>query len=228
MAQRRNPKHLTFDPYFFEKQARAGQDYTLEETFQQIYEAGHWNADSVSGSGSTDEQTRQLHIALPALLESLKAEVLLDLPCGDLSWMHTIDLPVDTYIGADLIPDLVARNRERFAALNRHFEVLDLTCDLLPKADVLLCRDCLVHFSFEDFGRALANIKRSPIRFLLTTTFPNTTVNEDITTGDWRTLNLERAPFNFPPSLALLNEHCTESDGRYADKSLGLWRVEDL
>jgi hypothetical protein len=46
--------------------------------------------------------------------------------------------------------------------------------------------------------------------------------------GDWRLLNLEAAPFGFPPADAILNEECTEAGGAYADKSLGVWRVADL
>ncbi|MEO8451290.1 MAG: hypothetical protein ABI647_15960 [Gemmatimonadota bacterium] len=89
----------------------------------------------------------------------------------------------------------------------------------------MLCRDCLVHLSFADVGRALANIRSARITYLLTTTFPEEALNVDIATGDWRPLNLEREPFSFPPPLALLPEGCTEGDGRFQDKSLGLWLV---
>jgi hypothetical protein len=41
-------------------------------------------------------------------------------------------------------------------------------------------------------------------------------------------LNLQYAPFLFPAPLAVINESCTEAGGDYADKSLALWRVEDL
>lgn len=41
-------------------------------------------------------------------------------------------------------------------------------------------------------------------------------------------INLERAPFGFPPPLELVNEGCTEGDGRFADKSLALWRIAEL
>lgn len=47
-------------------------------------------------------------------------------------------------------------------------------------------------------------------------------------TGDWRPLNLERPPFNFPPPAELLAEGCTEAEGRFLDKSLGLWAIKDL
>ena len=98
----------------------------------------------------------------------------------------------------------------------------------LPSADLLLCRDCLVHLSFQDAGQALANIRRSTIGYLLTTTFPGEADNQDIVTGDWRPLNLERPPFSFPAPLDRIKEGCTEAGGRFGDKSLALWAVADL
>jgi hypothetical protein len=41
-------------------------------------------------------------------------------------------------------------------------------------------------------------------------------------------LNLQLPPFNFPAPLRLIEENCTEDGGKYADKSLGLWRLSDL
>ena len=52
--------------------------------------------------------------------------------------------------------------------------------------------------------------------------------NIDIVTGDWRPLNLERPPFGFPPAHELINEQCSEGNGAFRDKSLGLWRIADL
>jgi hypothetical protein len=106
--------------------------------------------------------------------------------------------------------------------------VLDLTRDRLPPADLLFCRDCLVHLSYADIRRALGNAVRSDILHILTTTFPDGETNEDIVTGDWRVLDLERAPFHLPAPMRILNEGCTEGGGVFADKSLGLWRAEDL
>ncbi|MEQ9667454.1 MAG: hypothetical protein RLO19_03765 [Coleofasciculus sp. G2-EDA-02] len=99
---------------------------------------------------------------------------------------------------------------------------------MLPTAEFLLCRDCLVHFSFADIHRTLNNIKISGIAYLLTTTFPDCSENEDITTGDWRLLNLEKPPFYFPKPLQLLNERCSDGGGQFQDKSLELWRVQDI
>ena len=52
--------------------------------------------------------------------------------------------------------------------------------------------------------------------------------NQDAMDGDWRLLNMEAAPFGWPPALVILNEGCSEGGGAYADKSLGVWRISDL
>lgn len=85
-----------------------------------------------------------------------------------------------------------------------------------------------MRLSFADIERALANIQRSGISYLLATTFPDEPANRDITAGDWRPLNLEKGPFRFLAPVEALREGCTEQGGLFADKSLGLWRVADL
>jgi SAM-dependent methyltransferase len=219
---------VDFDPVHFATRASRGEQLTPLETFRQIHHTNHWgNAESRSGPGSAGNQTAVLQAELPRLLRRFEVTTLLDLPCGDANWMSTISLPGVRYLGADLVPEVIQRNREQHPA-DLRFEVLDLMTSPLPSADLLLCRDCLVHLSFADVQRAMANIRRSPITWLLTTTFPAQSRNEEIVTGDWRPINLELAPFNLPQAELLLNERCTEQDGRFADKSLGLWRVSDL
>ena len=197
--------------------------------FRHAYATNHWaGAESPSGPGSSFEQTDAIRRGLPALCRRLEVRTLLDLPCGDCSWMATIDLGVERYIGADFLPELIEANRRRYAGSGREFQVLDLLSSPLPAADLVLCRDCLVHLSFADINRAIANLRKARALYLLTTTFPAQSTNEDIHTGDWRPLNLEVAPFHWPPPQDILIEGCTEGSGLFADKSLGLWRVDAL
>jgi hypothetical protein len=98
----------------------------------------------------------------------------------------------------------------------------------LPRSDVILCRDCLVHLSYDDVHRTLGNFKCSATTYLLTTTFTSLAANSDIVTGQWRPLNLQLPPFSFPSPLKIIVEGCTEAGGRYADKSLALWRLSDI
>lgn len=228
MTQGRRDR-VGFDTTFFARRAAESGTLPAAEAFRHAMQANHWHgAESVSGPGSSLEQTARIRAALPALCRRLRVKTLLDLPCGDCHWMSQVALEGVDYIGADLLPELVAANQQRHGATGRRFVALDLMTDPLPAADLLLTRDVLVHLSFADAARAIANIRAAEIRWLLTTTFAAQEVNEDVVTGDWRPLNLQRAPFHFGPPVELINEGCTEGDGAFADKSLGLWAVSDL
>jgi hypothetical protein len=135
---------------------------------------------------------------------------------------------VEHYIGLDVVWDLIEHHLRENAAPGRTFMRGDLTVDVLPNADAILCRDCLVHLSFDDAASALRNFQRSGSRFLLTTTFIGRGPNEDIETGWWRPLDMEAPPFSWPPPLALVDERCTHTGGIYRNKRLGLWALSDL
>jgi hypothetical protein len=199
-----------------------------EDIFRDKFARNAWRgAESVSGTGSDLEQTRVVIQELPRLLRGLGVSTLLDLPCGDFNWMRQVDLSGVRYIGADVVPEIVAHNA-RFATQQITFTRLNLLTGPLPRVDAIFCRDCLVHLSFADIERALTNIVHSGSTYLITTTFPDRSANVDIPTGRWRVLNLQAPPFNFPPPLRLLVEQCTEGDGKYRDKSLGVWRIADI
>ena len=220
---------VPFDPEYFRRRADAGEDVTAIDAFRHALTSNHWaGAESPSGPGASFQQTAAIRNALPELVRRLGVHTLLDLPCGDCSWMCTVDLGATRYIGGDILPELIAHNSRQHAAPRREFRVLDLLSSPLPQADLVLCRDCLVHLAFADIERAVSNLRASGIAWLLTTTFPDQAMNEDIRTGDWRPLNLERAPFNWPAPVELIDEQCTEGGGVFADKSLGLWRIDAL
>ena len=164
--------------------------------------------------------------AVAELLSAMRIQTLLDAPCGDFNWADRLTDVVDAYIGVDIVGELIARNSREYGGGNRTFIVADLTRDPLPKSDLVLCRDCLVHFPFADIWATLANFKRSGAEYLLTTTFVGRAVNRNIRLGRWRPLNLEAAPFHFPPPLEVIDEQCTHSGGIYRDKRLGLWRMD--
>jgi hypothetical protein len=202
-----------------------------EKLFDYIFRNNMWGGEaSRSGIGSSSIETEQLRREIPALLRRVGATSLLDIPCGDFNWMCELPLDGVRYIGADIVPDIVERNRQKFGDIKgvREFTRLDMVSDPLPRADVVLCRDCLVHLSFDNIRAALSNLVASGSTFLLATTFYDHKVNADIEDGDWRMLNLERPPFSFPPATALIVEGAAEGGGAYGDKSLGLWRIGDL
>lgn len=222
------PAVLAHERFVADRDNFAGLD--LAARFERIEKTNLWGAaSSVSGLGSEDLATAAIRDALPPWLQRLGARSLLDAPCGDAGWIGRIKLGLD-YTGVDIVPSLIEANNQRVARgeLMGRFLVADITRDALPQADVILCRDCLVHLSFDNIARAVANFRASGARFLLATTFPEWDANRDCEDGDWRALNMEKAPFNWPAPRGLINERCEEGGGGWRDKSLALWRLDGL
>ena len=169
-----------------------------------------------------------LRVELPKALRELGTGVLLDAPCGDFGWMQYVDLTDIDYIGGDIVPSIVAQNQRLRANESRRFIELDLTRDKLPDADVLLCRDCLVHLSYANIRAVFANIARSNVRYVFMTSFPGRRDNYDISDGDWRALDFQAPPFSLPEPALTIVEECAEEEGAYADKSLLAWPMEVL
>ncbi|TAK53891.1 MAG: class I SAM-dependent methyltransferase [Bacteroidetes bacterium] len=196
--------------------------------FTRIYKRHIWgNRETVSGAGSTIESTSNVRRELPILLKELGAKSLLDIPCGDFHWFQEINFELEKYIGADIVGELIELNARRYAGKRISFICLDITKDALPSADVLLCRDCLVHLSTRNILRVVRNIKSTSARYLITTTFPDVKENIDVPTGSFRPINLQLPPFNFPMPMRLLYEYTIEGEPSLR-KCLGVWRVEYL
>ncbi|MGY3650396.1 hypothetical protein ACVWW2_005687 [Bradyrhizobium sp. LM4.3] len=169
------PPVLAHERFAADRDSFAGLDLVARfERFERIEQTNLWGAtSSVSGLGSEDAATAAIREALPLLLQRLGVRSLLDAPCGDAGWIGRMRLDLD-YTGIDIVPSLIAANNGRAARgeLSGRFLVADITRDALPCADVVLCRDCLVHLSFDNIVRAVDRFRTSGARFLLVTTFP--------------------------------------------------------
>lgn len=197
---------------------------TPGEVFGEIYRRNIWGyKETASGGGSTLHNTQRVRESLPGLIGDLGVRTLLDLPCGDFHWLSKIELPVSRYIGGDIVPELVERTADQHTRPDRTFLRIDLCNDPLPEADLLLCRDCFIHLSEDMIFRAIDNILRSNIRYLLTTTFPDGR-NRSIRTGDFFNIDLCASPYNFPAPARVLEDWVPPFDRR----QLALWEVESL
>ncbi|MBN2020611.1 MAG: class I SAM-dependent methyltransferase [Sedimentisphaerales bacterium] len=197
-----------------------------KRVFTEIFHGKKWgDRDSLSGPGSDIVQTEAVRRNLTLLIKEMNCKSLLDVPCGDFFWMKLVEMDVE-YIGGDIVDELARNNQEQYGDNSHRFITLDLLQDELPRVDLILCRDCLVHFSNRHVFRALRNIKSSGSTYLLTTTFVGRKKNEDIPTGKWRPVNLQLPPFSFPTPIKLINEEYPLEN--YRDKHLGLWKTDDI
>jgi hypothetical protein len=82
----------------------------------------------------------------------------------------------------------------------------------------------MIHFPDEAIQNALNQFRRSTMRCLLATTYPNARINTDIKYGQVRHLNLCAPPFDLPPPFTILREDDDPKTGRV----IGVWRRSDI
>jgi hypothetical protein len=200
----------------------------IQKKFTDIfYNNSFVGSDSISGPGSDLTQTEVIRNEIPKLFEKYRIKSFIDAPCGDLYWMQHVKLEGISYIGIDIVKELIIINTKKFNNSTKKFACKNIITDKLPNADLVLIRDCWVHLNSKDVFSCINNLKRNSIRYLLTTSFTSLTSNRELI-NIWRPLNLELAPFNFPTPIIIMNENCTEEGGIYSDKSLLMWEISEL
>ena len=202
---------------------------TNQERFEMIYNENFWESnESRSGIGSEIKNTKEVLRAIKLIIKQYKIRSIIDIPCGDFNWMSSLDMENIDYKGFDIVRSVIKENNIKYKKPNVNFYYSDIINSELPKGDLILVRDCLVHFSLKDIKKSIFRIKQSKSTYLLSTSFVNLEKNTDIYTGDWRPINLEKEPFNFPKPIITINEECDEMDGIYSDKCICLWEIEEL
>ncbi len=199
----------------------------VEEVFTEIYQTNAWGSqETVSGTGSELNVTEKMRSEFSALIKQLGVTSIADAPCGDLNWMMHVDLGTCRYIGIDIVQEIIENNIKIFGG-TKEFKHLNLLENIIEQVDLILCRDMLVHLTYEQIFIAMRNFKQSGSKYILMTTDVLKQKNSDLkSTGGWRNLNFEQPPFNFPKPLALIEDKPLES--QYPGKCLGLWSLEDL
>ena len=196
------------------------------EAFSKIYSDNMWgDAESASGWGSTLSYTKVVRKHLDRLLVDMKIDTFLDAPCGDFNWMQHVSLPPRTsYVGGDIVPELIAGLNQRYASDRCRFQVIDIVKGPIPPADLWLCRDVLFHLTNADALRVLRNFADSSIPFLMTTTYDFVKSNADARPGGFRYINLMLPPFGLGKPRTRIADFVAPAPPRY----LALWHREDV
>jgi SAM-dependent methyltransferase len=194
--------------------------------FTRYYHTNNWgSSESISGPGSTLEYTKNIRKEIPKMVKKFSIKTILDIPCGDWNWFKKIKFydEVD-YTGGDIVDEIVDANNEKYGNERRRFINIDITKDKLPKADLLICRACLYHFSYADIFDTLNNFLSADIKYILTDGHSLCKENHDIETGQFRLFNLELPPFNFSKPILYIDDWIQ----RYPVCRLGLWEKSML
>ena len=132
-----------------------------------------------------------------------------------------LDIGDVTYIGVDIVTEMIDINRTLYGTSRSAFFKLNVVQQVVPEVDLILCRQSLNHLPLADIHATISNFNASRSTYLLATHFPNIERNVDVVTGRCRGLDLTLRPFHFPEPIAILSED-------QSDQCLALWRLADI
>ena len=182
-----------------------------EQVFKYIYDNNIWGGKSLSGPGSELENTKNLRLFISEFIEKYDIKSMIDAPCGDMFWFSKLKLDDVQYYGYDIVDDIIVNNKKKFKDRKNYiFEKKDVVLEKLPKADLIMCRDLIIHLPIEAVFVLIKNFIRSEAKYLLITQhvvlndkYP---MNTDIKVGSFAFRNLTLPPFNFPAPKLLVPE----------------------
>ena len=174
------------------------------------------------------EETVAVREALLEVIRTSGVRTILDIPCGDMAWMRHVELPDGvTYMGADVSPALIARNKAAFERPGGryHFAVADavegdallqIRIDGKPP-DLIFCRHMAYHLPPADNIKVLARFEQTGAPLLMMTTYLRADANLDpYVLAQGHPVNLFRAPYCVRDAERLYRDN-----GR--DIYMGLW-----
>ncbi|RXG13267.1 methyltransferase [Leeuwenhoekiella aestuarii] len=188
--------------------------WPTKDAMQQVYEKNLWGGRDTSfysGAGSHDRETVQPYIEeVIAFFKSLEnPPVVCDLGCGDFNVGKELVSYTQAYKAVDIVPELIAHNKNTFKSKQLTFDTIDLANDALPEGDVALVRQVLQHLSNAEIQRIVNQLYAYPY-VILTEHVPEAefTPNIDIISGQGIRLkkhsgvDLLAPPFNFKVKAA--------------------------
>jgi SAM-dependent methyltransferase len=214
-----------------ERVVSSSGEQSLERIFTWRFRTNYWGSEETrSGRGSELRQTNEVRNAVLKILDHYKIQSVIDAGCGDLNWQKRVSglLNSTNYIGIDVVEELISLNRNSYGHMGARFVHADITSDKIPTADLVICRDCLVHLPNRQIINALRQISASNSKYLLTTTYPSERVNDDSSDGRWRPLNLSAHPFGLPDPIEFFNTDFLDNGRNHPGNGLGLWLVSSL
>ena len=172
--------------------------------FADFYKPGSaWGGSS--GPGSSAYHTIEYRAYLQKFLAMNQITSVIDIGCGDWRFSQHVDFSGIRYIGLDVVPEVIDQNQHRFGGDNISFRAMPDDLRKLPEAQLVIVKDVLQHLSNQKIleFRELV-FERYPFS-LITNSFEklNTPKNIDIRAGQFRCLDLLRAPYHFRGAYVL-------------------------
>lgn len=149
-----------------------------ENKFDRIYREQTWsgNDDAVplSGPGSKVESSLPVIEFINRAVEQEKIESVLDLGCGDLTYISTVEHITSgavSYTGIDISNFILRENSEKYPWFNG--DSMDITEPRIFEADLIIIKDLLFHLTNKQIEALFENLTNSRFKYCLVTTMKN-------------------------------------------------------
>jgi SAM-dependent methyltransferase len=174
---------------------------TNKSVFENIYEKSLWNNGDanvpLSGPGSSLENTKEYSTRLTKFIYDNECKSVLDLGCGDLTWIPQTQFFNDNgikYTGVDVVESLIVSHRTKFP--EKHFLCKDITSYRdIDDVDIIIIRDVIFHLTNDEILSIFDNIKNK-FQFIIITNCRNSVNKDNFDRWHFSEKNIHIEPFN--------------------------------
>jgi 2-polyprenyl-3-methyl-5-hydroxy-6-metoxy-1,4-benzoquinol methylase len=199
----------------------------LEERFSRIVSSNAWGSkETPCGPGSTLAACAEIIQKLPVWIRSLNIKSIVDLGCGDFHWLKEVDLSGIEYDGYDIVRAAIEGAR-KYASKNIRFHHADILSIDIKRADLVLCKDVLIHLPDQDVLSLLRSIRENGSRFLASTTAPGwpNIFRAGMNAGEFAPIDLQQTPYDLGNPIDMIEVPRKETNPK---KFLALWNLRDI
>ena len=139
---------------------------SAQDVFSEIYATGQWGSSGESfdsGSGSWGLPAQSYVKFVRELIENSETRRAVDIGCGDFRVASGFVDLLDSYVGVDVVPELIDRNMAEFGRPGLSFLALDAAISELPDGDICFIRQVLQHLSNNEITSILQRCSHFPI-----------------------------------------------------------------
>ena len=193
--------------------------------FSEIYRLHSWSGISKSGPGSDKANISEYCNYVNKVLTELKgrgAQTIAEIGCGDWSVTEKLELAqFKSYLGIDIVPDIIEANKEKFGRGSVAFKCLDVVDEDLPFSDIVIAKDVLQHLSNSSVLTVVNRLREACNHLIVTNDvkkecaiktfklfkmwkmiYDRGFLNQDIEDGSSRPIDLKADPFNLQPETS--------------------------
>ena len=179
----------------------------METIFSKIYEHNVWNNNDsnvpLSGPGSSLENTKIFRQFLEATIDKYDIKSVIDLGCGDCTWIPTTKTFSIDYMGIDIVESVINKNITKYGNKFVHGNIIEME---IPKGDLFIIRDVIFHMKLDNILKLFNNIK-DKFKYIMITSCINLKNKDQLDDKyHYTEVNLNIEPFNKTKYLDIIYE----------------------